>query len=160
MKKNWWKIAVVLALILVTGLVITCRERANDTTIHSVSAGNPSSDEAAGGETDSASGPDSVASAEAVGEGQLPTLLELGSDTCTPCKLMKPILEELSREYEGKLSVQFIDVGRDRESAARYRVRLIPTQVFLDKDGKEVFRHVGFFSKDQIVEKLAEMGVK
>lgn len=90
----------------------------------------------------------------------LPRLLELGADRCVPCKMMQPILAELKKDYAGKVRVDFIDVWKNPSEAQRYQVRSIPTQVFFDREGHEVFRHLGFFSKDAIVRKLKEMGVK
>ena len=90
----------------------------------------------------------------------LPRLLELGGSTCKMCQLMKPVLEELRTEYAGKLRVEAVDVFQNPKVGNEYGIRLIPTQIFFDKDGKEVFRHTGFFPKDQIERKLAEMGVK
>lgn len=89
-----------------------------------------------------------------------PSLVDFGADGCRPCDMMTPILESLKKEYAGKLNVVFVHVRKEQILAARYKVESIPVQVFFDKDGNEVFRHVGFFPKDQITKKLAEMGVK
>ncbi len=89
-----------------------------------------------------------------------PTMVDLGADGCRPCDMMTPILESLKKEYAGKVNVLFVHVRKEQILAARYGVQSIPVQVFFDKDGREVFRHVGFFPKDQIAAKLAEMGVK
>jgi len=89
----------------------------------------------------------------------LPRMLELGSSGCRPCDMMTPILDELRREYDGNLSVEFFDVRKDNEPAQKYRIRLIPTQIFLDAEGNEFFRHEGFFSKEDIDKVLADMGV-
>lgn len=89
-----------------------------------------------------------------------PSLVDFGADGCRPCDMMTPILESLKKEYADKLNVVFVHVRKEQILAARYKVQSIPVQVFFDKDGKEVFRHVGFFPKDQITMKLAEMGVK
>ena len=89
----------------------------------------------------------------------LPRLLELGSVGCRPCDMMAPILDELTAEYDGKLSVEFYDVRKDPSPAYEYKIRLIPTQIFLDSEGNEFFRHEGFFSKEEIVTTLARMGV-
>lgn len=89
-----------------------------------------------------------------------PTMVDLGADGCRPCDMMTPILEELKKEYAGKVNILFVHVRKEQILAARHGVQSIPVQVFFDKDGKEVFRHVGFFPKDQITAKLAEMGVK
>jgi thiol-disulfide isomerase/thioredoxin len=89
-----------------------------------------------------------------------PSLVDFGADGCRPCDMMTPILESVKKEYAGKLTVIFVHVRKEQILAARYGVQSIPVQVFFDKNGNEVFRHVGFFSKDQITAKLAQMGVK
>jgi thioredoxin 1 len=91
---------------------------------------------------------------------EYPALIDLGMGKCIPCKQMKPVLDELKGEYEGRCRIETIDIGERPEQADRYRVNLIPTQVFLDKDGKEVFRHEGFMPKADIVAKMREMGVE
>ena len=88
----------------------------------------------------------------------LPQLVELGSTTCVPCKMMKPIIEELTAEYAGKLEVVFVDVHRQSALADTFGIRVIPTQVFLDASGKELFRHEGFFPKEEILTKWKELG--
>jgi len=87
------------------------------------------------------------------------TLVDLGATSCIPCKMMAPILENLKEEYKGKAAVIFIDVWEkaNKEKARAFRVRSIPTQVFFDKNGREAFRHVGFFDRDSIVKKLEEL---
>lgn len=93
-------------------------------------------------------------------ESGKPTMVDFGADGCRPCEMMTPILESLKKEYAGKANVVFVHVRKEQVLAARYGVQSIPVQAFFDKDGKEVYRHVGFFPKDQITAKLAEMGVK
>jgi len=88
------------------------------------------------------------------------TMLDLGAKKCIPCKMMAPILEELKREYKGKAAIVFIDVWVHREEARKYGIRAIPTQIFFDKNGKEVFRHEGFMDKKSIVRELGKLGVK
>ena len=87
-----------------------------------------------------------------------PRLVDLGAKSCVPCKMMAPILEELRNEYKGKLQVEFIDVWEDRSAGDQYRIRVIPTQIFFDPSGKELFRHVGFISKEDILSKWQELG--
>jgi thioredoxin 1 len=89
----------------------------------------------------------------------LPRLVDLGADKCIPCKMMVPILAELEKEYAGQLNVVFIDVWKKREEGARYGIQLIPTQIFFDATGKELFRHEGFYAKKDILAKWAELGV-
>jgi thioredoxin 1 len=90
----------------------------------------------------------------------LPRLLELGSVTCVPCKMMAPILEELRQEYSGMLQVDFIDVWESDGESDRYDLRVIPTQIFFDAGGKELFRHEGFFAKEDILAKWEELGLE
>lgn len=80
----------------------------------------------------------------------LPRLVDVGADKCIPCKKMAPILAQLRTDYAGIVTVDFIDVWKDSDAGKPYKVRLIPTQVFFDRDGKEVFRHEGFFSREDI----------
>lgn len=87
------------------------------------------------------------------------TLVDLGAKTCIPCKMMAPILEELTEEYKGRAAVIFVDVWDEanKGKAKAFKVRSIPTQVFYDKHGKEVYRHAGFLGKDSLVGKLEEL---
>lgn len=86
-------------------------------------------------------------------------LMDLGSTGCVPCKMMMPILDELSNEYQGKVDIQFVDVYERQDLARKYKIYAIPTQIFFDAQGKEVSRHEGFFPKDEIIKKLNEMGL-
>ena len=90
---------------------------------------------------------------------KLPKLVDLGADKCIPCKMMAPILEGLKKEYAGKMDVQFIDVWKDPAPGKQYKIKLIPTQIFFDASGKELFRHEGFFGKEDILAKWKELGV-
>lgn len=88
----------------------------------------------------------------------VPRILDLGATQCIPCKMMAPILEELKTEYAGKLQVDFIDVWKDEAAGVQYGVSSIPTQIFFDATGKELYRHVGFMAKDDILRKCRELG--
>ncbi|MBI4328098.1 MAG: thioredoxin family protein [Chloroflexi bacterium] len=101
----------------------------------------------------------STVKAAPVTAAKLPKLLDLGAGKCIPCKLMAPILEELKKEYAGKMEVEFIDVWQNPSAGEKYRVEMIPTQIFYDAAGKELFRHVGFFGKEDILGKWKELGV-
>lgn len=90
---------------------------------------------------------------------KLPRLLDLGADKCIPCKMMAPILEELGKEYAGNMKVEFIDVWKNETAGKEYGIQSIPTQLFFDADGKELFRHTGFISKEDILAKWKELGV-
>jgi thioredoxin 1 len=89
----------------------------------------------------------------------LPRLIDLGADKCIPCKMMAPILEELKVEYRGRFEVDVIDVWKKPEAGRQWRIRVIPTQIFIDQSGKELYRHEGFFSKEYILKKWKELGV-
>jgi len=91
---------------------------------------------------------------------RIPKLLDLGASKCIPCKMMVPVLEELSKEYKGQLRVEFIDVWENPEVAQKLNIRGIPTQIFYDAEGRELWRHEGFISKEDIIAKFAEFGIK
>ena len=90
---------------------------------------------------------------------RLPKLLDLGADKCIPCKMMVPVLEDLNKEYVGRMKVEFIDVWKYPDAGKAYNVEVIPTQIFFDADGHELFRHVGFFAKEDILSKWKDLGV-
>ena len=73
--------------------------------------------------------------------------------------MMVPVLEELKRDYAGRLDVQFLDVWENPTVATQFHVEAIPTQIFFDAQGRELFRHVGFISKEDILKKWSELGV-
>jgi thioredoxin 1 len=89
----------------------------------------------------------------------LPRMVDLGRGECIPCKMMAPILEELTEEYRGRAIIEVIDISDKPEAVKLYGMRVMPTQVFFDAEGSEVWRHEGFLPKEAIVEKLSEMGV-
>ena len=88
----------------------------------------------------------------------LPRLVDLGADNCIPCKAMAPILVELRQEYAGRLRVDFIDVNKFPDQAEPFNIYAIPTQVFFDPSGRELYRHLGFFSKDDILATWRRLG--
>jgi thioredoxin 1 len=87
------------------------------------------------------------------------TMVDLGSDTCIPCKLMAPIMGKVEKKYRGKAVVILIDVRKNQEPIKRFGIRAIPTQIFFDKQGKEVYRHEGFMSEAEIDQVFQNMGV-
>ena len=89
-----------------------------------------------------------------------PVVIDLGARTCNSCKKMVPVLESLSTEYRGKASVLFIDVHENQAAAQKFRIQMIPTQIFFNNQGKEVKRHVGFMDKTAIVNELKTSGLK
>lgn len=88
------------------------------------------------------------------------TMIDLGATECVPCKMMAPILKKLEAAYRDRAVIAFIDVWKHRNQAPRFGIKAIPTQIFFDSDGKEVYRHQGFMSEDAIVEQLTRMGVE
>lgn len=131
--RSAWKAVVVVALLAAVGLAIALKSDGGGSEERPVEYG-PSA-------------------------GGLPRLIEIGSVTCIPCRMMKPILDELRRDYAGRLRVDFIDVQVDPGAAMKYGIRVIPTQVFLDANGNELFRHEGFFPKEEILAKWKELGI-
>jgi thioredoxin 1 len=89
----------------------------------------------------------------------IPLVVDVGAKKCIPCKMMAPILEELRKEYEGVFRVEFIDVWENPGAGEKYGVRGIPTQIFYDASGKEFYRHMGYFSKEQILDTFRKHGV-
>ncbi len=89
----------------------------------------------------------------------IPRLVDLGADKCIPCKAMAPILVELRTEYAGRMQVDFIDVWKDPSAGDPYNIRTIPTQIFFDGAGRELTRHEGFISKQDILATWKRLGV-
>ncbi len=148
------RIGIIAALVVVFIGAIVIREGQRRST---AGAGAPVTTATTGPgaqQTDRGPGAEQPASAR-----PLPRLVDLGSTTCVPCKMMAPILEELSREYQGRLVVEVIDVRASRSAAELYGIRVIPTQIFFDAAGKERFRHEGFMDRDAILAKWKELGV-
>ena len=129
------KIAVVVALLIVVVVMIAMKQRNTPPESEGSSALIPAK------------------------ETSLPRLVDLGADKCIPCKMMAPILEALKKEYAGRLQVEFIDVWKNPGAGNQYSINLIPTQIFINASGKELFRHEGFMSKEDILTKWKELGV-
>jgi thioredoxin 1 len=88
----------------------------------------------------------------------LPKLVDVGADKCIPCIKMAPLLDQLKVDYAGRMDVQFVDAWKNKSEAAKYGVRMIPTQIFYALDGTELFRHVGFYSRVEILAKWRVLG--
>lgn len=88
------------------------------------------------------------------------TMIDLGKKNCTQCKMMAPILEKLEEEYRGKAAIVFINLLEDPEQQYRFNLKALPTQIFFNPEGKEVYRHTGFMSEKAIMEQLSKMGVE
>ena len=93
-------------------------------------------------------------------QSPLPKLLDFGRGKCIPCKKMAPILKELSEEYNNRVVIKIIEIDQERELTEANKIRLIPTQIFFDSKNKEVLRHEGFMSKEDIKKVFEKMGVK
>jgi thioredoxin 1 len=139
---NRWKIGVVAALAVIVGAVIALK-------VCNPFSGTPRLDES------------QVPAEESTPHTEiaLPLLVDLGADRCIPCKKMAPILEELREEYRGVLRIEFIDVWKDPAAGRRYGIRLIPTQIFYDAAGKEIFRHEGFMGREDILGTFERFGI-
>jgi thioredoxin 1 len=103
----------------------------------------------------------STEKATAKSDAALVTFVEIGSVNCIPCKAMQPIMKAVEEEYKGQVRIVFHDVWtpKGKMDAAKYNIRVIPTQVFLDKDGKEYYRHEGYFPKEGVVKIIKMRGV-
>ncbi len=99
------------------------------------------------------------ASPQPESKAALPRLVDLGATKCIPCKKMAPILEEMKKDYAGRLDVLFIDVWENPAEGEKYGIESIPTQIFYDASGKELFRHQGFYPKEEMLKKWKELGV-
>ncbi|MDP2807302.1 MAG: thioredoxin family protein [bacterium] len=89
---------------------------------------------------------------------KLPKLVDLGAGKCIPCKMMAPILDQLEKDFKGKMDVVVIDVWQNADEGSKYKIRVIPTQIFYSPEGKELFRHEGFYSREDILAKWKELG--
>jgi thioredoxin 1 len=99
-----------------------------------------------------AGGADAVQQALRLGK---PTVVEFGSTSCVSCREMKPLLAQLAREHGERVAVTDLDILKERSYIARYHIRLMPTQVFYDAQGRETSRHLG---KITVPEMLARLG--
>ena len=135
------KIGIVVALVIMVGVVVVMKRSRPPAAASEAPATRPVADRATSQPT-----------------AALPRLVDLGRGKCIPCKKMMPILSELKTTYAGRLRVDVIDLGEDPEAGDRYDLRLIPTQIFFDLAGKELFRHEGFMPRADILAKWKELG--
>jgi len=147
-----WKIMLVTGLVIAVVAVVTLKQQRDET-----APLPPVNRSAEATEFTGQPVPENTATES---NAALPRLVELGADKCIPCKMMAPILEELRREYAGRLQVDFFDVWKNPGIAQEYRIQSIPTQIFYDASGQELFRHQGYISKDDILAKWKELGVE
>jgi thioredoxin 1 len=89
------------------------------------------------------------------------TFIELGSVNCIPCKQMQPVMKAVEENYREQIKVIFYDVWKPEQKkyASQYGIKLIPTQVFLDSKGKEIYRHEGFLPEQEIDKLLQKQGL-
>lgn len=142
------KIAIVAILAVAVVVVIVAKEKGS-----SPQATTVEGEAGVVGQQAAAGSPEDL-----TGKGR-PGLIDLGAGTCIPCKLMAPILEDLKAEYAGTMDVHFLDVHKKPDLAPLYKINVIPTQIFYDAAGQELFRHEGFFAKEDILAKWKELGV-
>ncbi|MGE4489614.1 MAG: thioredoxin family protein [Kiritimatiellales bacterium] len=90
---------------------------------------------------------------------RLPQLIDFGAGQCATCKMMDVVLDELAQKYGNRLIIRYVDVHSQPDLTKQHAIRIIPTQIFFDEDGVELFRHEGFFSTGDIVKKWNELGV-
>ncbi|HET6452938.1 MAG TPA: thioredoxin family protein [Armatimonadota bacterium] len=90
----------------------------------------------------------------------LPKIVDVGAEKCIPCKMMVPVLDQLKKEYKGKLQVEFVDIWKYPNAGKKYGVKLIPTQILYDSKGKEIARHTGFWPKKDIIAEFKKHGIK
>lgn len=90
------------------------------------------------------------------------TFIELGSVRCIPCQKMQSVMKSVEEKYGKQVKVVFHDVWtpEGKPFATRYGIEAIPTQVFLDENGKEFSRHTGYFPEEELVKVLKQKGVK
>lgn len=140
---------VVLAVILAIGFVLLHRDRQSG-------PGAPGEGVANTGPVSAQASDSAIEAGDAVA---LPRFVEIGAESCIPCKMMQPILDDMRVDYAGKIEIVMADVSKDHSVAEKYDVRSIPTQVIYDAQGKEVFRHVGFWPREEIDARLRELGL-
>ena len=139
---NTARIIIVLAVLVVVAGVIIAKQRSRST---------PAATPATGGS-------EPAAVDTTVPAGDLPRLVDLGAGYCPACKALKPVVEQLGRDFAGQLVIQTIDINEDPAAEAVFNVELIPTLVFLDAKGAELDRHVGYLSREQILGKWRDLG--
>ncbi len=152
----WMKVVVVALLAIAVGAVVVARRfSASPRTVGqnkaSAAGDQPCCSAGAGNARASA------ATTQPIGAAT-PRLLDLGATQCIPCKMMAPILEELKKECAGRMQVDFIDVWQNPPAGQQYGIDSIPTQIFFDASGKELYRHQGFMPKEDILAKCKELG--
>lgn len=150
------KIIIVVVLIAVVGIVIAFKQQGKNSGADIET--NPNTVAKTNSEPQNSGNSESGQKAE--DSAKLPHLIDLGAGKCIPCKMMKPILDDLKQNYNEHFKVTFIDVWENPDEKQKYNIKLIPTQIFYDAEGNELFRHEGFYSKEDILGKWEELGVE
>ena len=158
---------IVIGIVLLISLAVYAQSRkATNSATCPVPNASPSSEQAAA-DNNSQNPPTASPSPAPTGETRqntpqadsgLPRFVDLGTTTCTPCKMMIPVIESLRTKYAGKMQVDFINVAENNTAAQQYQVRVIPLQIFFDPSGKEMFRHQGYWPEADIMAKWKELG--
>lgn len=133
-RRGWIRIAILLSVVFAVAAVLAMKDRGTAPDV-----------------------PDAAPTTEVA--AALPRLIDLGADKCIPCKTMAPILEQLKTDLAGRCEVNFIDVWKNPDEGPKYGIKVIPTQIFFDAAGNELFRHEGFFSREDILGTFAEHGI-
>lgn len=90
----------------------------------------------------------------------LPRLVNLKTETCIQCKRMIPVLAELERQFSDRFTVHTFDVGRNQRAGTAFgAIRIVPTLIFMDQAGRELYRFEGYMSKAEILERWQALGV-
>jgi len=154
------RIGIVAATVVIAGALLAIKQIDRRHAANGPGADrSPLADPPGSGGVSVTSPPAPASRTAAVENKPLPRLLDLGANKCIPCKMMMPILADLQKEYAGRLEVVFVDILELPDMAKAYSVEVIPTQIFYDAEGNELFRHTGFFAKDDILAKWKELGV-
>jgi thioredoxin 1 len=147
------KLLIVAAVAVAAVAAVALKQQAKSPSQSQTSSSTPMADAVAEGTAAETSKASPAATAK------LPRLVDLGAGKCIPCKMMKPILDDLRANYAARFITEFIDVWENPDAGKKYGIEMIPTQIFYDAEGKERFRHVGFFGKEDILGKWKELGV-
>jgi len=152
------KIIIVIVLIAIVGVVIAIKQREKSSASEPAAVTNSNPGAMTSSKSQILENPSSGQTEE--NSAKLLHLIDLGAGKCIPCKMMKPILDDLKQNYNEQFKVTFIDVWENQNQAKKYNIKMIPTQIFFDSNGNELFRHEGFYSKEDILDKWKELGIE
>lgn len=151
------KIIIVVVLIAIVGIVIAIKQQGKNSASEPAAVTNSNPDAMTSSKPQN---PEILGGSQTTeNSAKLPHLIDLGAGKCIPCKMMKPILDDLKQNYNEQFKVTFIDVWENQDQAKKYNIKMIPTQIFFDANGNELFRHEGFYSKEDILSKWEELGI-